>query len=242
LAQLQADLNSIDFLDAIEKGLLGERIHGLEYFRWARSKRLIDGYSATVTMPTAKERILGNIWSATLAEADELSYLKAQQRHLEHTRLVRGGKTWPEVSALMADDIKQIEELAASYKGYLHPVTLIAFPDFRRACQRAIEVETQRQMILAVAALKRYQLRHGAFPADLAALMPEFLPKLPHDWMDQKPLKYRVTENGFALYSVGEDGHDDGGDPAPKQPLNKKDYEMWDGRDAVWPTAVLPGK
>jgi hypothetical protein len=56
--------------------------------------------------------------------------------------------------------------------------------------------------------------------------------------MDQKPLKYRKTENGFVLYSVGEDGRDDGGDPTQVQSL-EKDYELWTGRDAVWPDASV---
>src|SRR2546426_1139487 len=42
--------------------------------------------------------------------------------------------------------------------------------------------ETQNEMLAAVIALKRYQLRHGKFPTELAALVPEFSPATPHDW------------------------------------------------------------
>jgi hypothetical protein len=57
--------------------------------------------------------------------------------------------------------------------------------------------------------------------------------------MSGKPLLYhlRPGEHDFLLYSVGEDGKDDGGDPA--QQSNKKSYrQIWDGRDAVWPSAA----
>ncbi len=45
------------------------------------------------------------------------------------------------------------------------------------------------------------------------------------------------TGDGFLLYSVGEDGKDDGGNSAPQE--DKKRYrQIWDGRDAVWPSAA----
>ena len=48
--------------------------------------------------------------------------------------------------------------------------------------------------------------------------MPEFVPKVPLDPVDGQPLRYRRNADGtFLLYSVGENGKDDGGNPA----LNK---------------------
>ncbi len=53
--------------------------------------------------------------------------------------------------------------------------------------------------------------------------------------MSGQALCYRVGANGsFALYSVGEDGQDDGGDANP--PPGSK-LGLWEGRDAVWPSA-----
>jgi hypothetical protein len=57
--------------------------------------------------------------------------------------------------------------------------------------------------------------------------------------MNGKVLTYRPRPGGddFLLYSVGEDGKDDGGNPA--QPEGRKAYrQIWDGRDAVWPSAA----
>jgi hypothetical protein len=94
---------------------------------------------------------------------------------------------------------------------------------------RAIRAETEREMTLAAIALKRYQLRHGRLPENLAALVPEFLSEVPHDWFNGEVLHYRLQADGtFLLYSVGEDGKDAGGDP-----------RLVDGsrftRDLVWP-------
>lgn len=51
--------------------------------------------------------------------------------------------------------------------------------------------------------------------------------------MSAKPLRYRLNADGsFTLYSVGEDGRDDGGDPNSASGTNK--FGLWEGRDAVW--------
>ena len=108
--------------------------------------------------------------------------------------------------------------------------------------RRALATQTQQQMVVTALAVHRYRLRFAKAPPDLNALVPEYLRVLPRDWMDGKTLRYRVLpEGGFTLYSVGEDGKDDGGDPSPNS--SKKDYRMlWDGRDALWPAAATDQK
>ena len=100
---------------------------------------------------------------------------------------------------------------------------------------RAICAQVQQQMAVAAIAISRYRLQTGTLPADLSALIPKYLPSLPRDSMDGKALRYRLQPGaGFVLYSVGEDGKDDGGDAALRN--DKKKYrQIWDGRDAVWP-------
>ena len=89
-------------------------------------------------------------------------------------------------------------------------------------------------MVITAIALKRYQLRHGALPSDLNALVPEFLSAVPRDPVDGKPLRYRLNPDGtFLLYSVGSDGMDNGGDPTPSG--SSKTFYWQRGRDWVWP-------
>ena len=58
--------------------------------------------------------------------------------------------------------------------------------------------------------------------------------------MNGKPLRYRLEPAGlFRLYSVGRDGADEGGDPAPVAAW-KRYSTIWDGRDAVWPRLPAP--
>jgi hypothetical protein len=67
-----------------------------------------------------------------------------------------------------------------------------------------------RCMIAAVAA-ERYRQEHGAWPESLDRLAPAQLTAVPLDPFDGRPLRYRRTEDGVMVYSVGEDGKDDGG-------------------------------
>lgn len=101
----------------------------------------------------------------------------------------------------------------------------------------AVKTETRRQLALSAVALARYRLAHGRYPERLADLTPGILPVVPHDWFDGEPLKYRLLpDGGFLLYSVNENGVDDGGDPAPKSGK----ANLNNGQDLVWPTAENP--
>lgn len=97
-----------------------------------------------------------------------------------------------------------------------------------------MKAETDRSLTLCAIALKRHFLRHGKLPASLEALAPELLPAVPIDYMDGKPIKYQLEDNDtFILYSVGEDGQDNGGDLS--LPDGSRNRALWRRRDYVWP-------
>ena len=59
---------------------------------------------------------------------------------------------------------------------------------------------------------------------------------IPVDWMNGRSLLYERTTDFFRLWSVGEDGVDQGGDP-----LHPRKNNWWmNGVDFVWPTAATP--
>ncbi len=118
-----------------------------------------------------------------------------------------------------------------------------------RVTNRLLAVEVARQLTVTALALKRYALKHGTYPPDLAALVPEFIDSVPLDPVDRRPLRYHVDpDGGFSLYSIGEDGQDNGGDAssaADSKSLSRIDAETrgesWhNGRDQVWPRPATP--
>ena len=113
------------------------------------------------------------------------------------------------------------------------------YPDYSRACFVTMKNLTLQEMAASAIALKRYQLRHETLPASLNALVPEFLTKTPRDLMDGQSLRYRsLGKASFLLYSVGEDGLDDGGDGRPDPVDADSPKSPWTGRDWVWPLTL----
>jgi hypothetical protein len=60
-------------------------------------------------------------------------------------------------------------------------------------------------------AVERYRLANGRLPNQLRDLTPTFLPAVPADPFDGKPLRYKPLAKGYVVYSVGEDREDNGG-------------------------------
>jgi hypothetical protein len=77
-----------------------------------------------------------------------------------------------------------------------------------------IDASTRAQLLLSETALavERYRLaNHDQRPATLQDLVPACLPAVPVDPFDGRPIRYHRFSKGYLVYSIGEDGVDDGG-------------------------------
>lgn len=76
-----------------------------------------------------------------------------------------------------------------------------------------LESRAQADMDLAriALAIERYRLAKGKPPGQLTDLVPAYLVEVPVDPFDGQPIRYRLTEPGYVVYSVGEDGNENGG-------------------------------
>lgn len=71
-----------------------------------------------------------------------------------------------------------------------------------------------RRIALTACAVERYHLKNApGLPDRLDQLVPEFLPAVPLDPFDGRPLRYTPNSEGYVIYSVGPDKADDGGRP-----------------------------
>jgi len=90
-------------------------------------------------------------------------------------------------------------------------LVLCLFPSFSRAGQlHARAIGALRSTKLALAC-ERFRLRHGQFPESIEQLVPDFLDAVPLDPFDEAPLRFRATDEGVVIYTIGEDLTDDGG-------------------------------
>ncbi|MBX3323951.1 MAG: hypothetical protein KF757_13285 [Phycisphaeraceae bacterium] len=104
-------------------------------------------------------------------------------------------------------------------------------PAFTSAYRTFDRIDTARDAMLTVVAIERYRLAHGAYPQSLDVLVPSLLPGLPFDPVDGQTLRYRLTESGFVLYSLGRDGVDDLGRPSTNRFAAIPHMYLQDGED-----------
>lgn len=70
-----------------------------------------------------------------------------------------------------------------------------------------------RSSVVVACAATRYRLDRGEFPVTTQALIPGYLESIPTDPFDGQPIRIkRMPAGQLIIYSVGNDGKDDGGD------------------------------
>ncbi len=107
--------------------------------------------------------------------------------------------------------------------------------------RNVMTAESAKKITLTALALKRYQLKHGNYPSDLNLLVPEFAPTVPLDPVDGKPLRYYLKSDGtFLLYSIGDNGKDDGGNPLRAGTSYFHYWLDYKALDWVWPQPATP--
>lgn len=235
--QLQAEWGKVDLLKAIEQGFVGERLLCFNHMEMLRK-----GDTNAVNWNGGKirwhDRFETMIWRATVAQQDELFYLKTLERYIDHCRSVSTGTPAVEVNKFFEEDIAKLNQLLSQpMTRFKYPFSTIAIPNFARASRTAFRNEVHRRLAVTAIGIKRYQLRHRKLPNSLQELVPEFCPDVLLDPMDWKPLRYRVNADGtFTLYSVGDNGLDDGGSAAGT--ITNLTTSWLDRSDIVWPKAA----
>lgn len=94
--------------------------------------------------------------------------------------------------------------------------------------------EMRRGEVLVAIAVKSYALQHGSIPQGLDMLVPTFLPAIPPDEFDGKPVRYALRGGQAVVYSVGPDLVNDGGRPMRNR--------MWSASMPMVPLRLGPGE
>jgi hypothetical protein len=89
---------------------------------------------------------------------------------------------------------------------------LLLLPTFQAVPGQLRLENFQMSALRVLIALKRFRIARERLPASLADLVPDYLPDVPVDPFDGKPLRYSAEKR--LIYSVGEDLKDSGGSEA----------------------------
>lgn len=203
---------------------------------WERNLRVLP-YGREIA-DFIKQQFYCRLWRFAWSHQAQGQGMRQLQRLTEITRLGVTNKSFANLRI-------EIEELEAEadrgrlYDRLRYPLHNPVFT-LSSSVKKTMQAETERSITLCAIALKRYSLRHGKLPPSLEALVPEFLNSVPGDYMDGKPMKYRLNPDGsFTLYSAGANGKDDGGD-ASLLPDKTSDRNLWDRKDFIWPIPATP--
>jgi hypothetical protein len=193
-------------------------------------------------------------WRTSWTYSDELNSLQNDQDILEALRLVGTNHFFqPAYSNLMSrlypSGMSRLYHSGGAAKVYdefwdglddmnLRQLFSGSVGSLAATVRKTMAAETSKRVVITAIALKRFQIKHGFFPEKLSDLTPEFLPSVPLDPVDGKPLRYHSNSDGtFLLYSIGENGVDDGGDPSLEKGVTSSNF-YWQNNHAldwVWP-------
>jgi len=98
----------------------------------------------------------------------------------------------------------------------IHMLVHVLMPALSRVTTLDLRSIAQVRVAHVGLAIERYRLSVGKLPDTLAELTPTYLDAVVKDPFDGKDLRYKKLETGFVVYSIGEDGNDDGGKEKPR--------------------------
>ncbi|MGH7194016.1 MAG: hypothetical protein ACREJM_10860, partial [Candidatus Saccharimonadales bacterium] len=191
LASLDRRLAASDYAASFHRAMLGARAQSVMYF----DNPVLLGASAPSSL------------SAVFRPSDQIVYLKSMEKFIEAFE-----SSGPALRDAVVDAEDQVRQFANEPLARLrYPISMAILPaidPYPGAVNRAI---AYRDSVRVALAIERFRLRHRKLPQKLAVLVPEFLPEVPLDPFDGEPLRYRVDETEYAIYSIGGDGIDQGG-------------------------------
>jgi len=201
LPALEAELQRAELSLNLTRAVVGERCMGLEIF---------ENPVATIAgggSQTLGETFMGSLYKASgLLNQDFQTYLEFMDGYLAASQQ-------PLAERLAAfNEIEQELEQRLAQNRWKMTFTGMIIPALTKTGNKDAAAIAQLRLARLSLMLLTYQDAHdGKFPATLADLT-----NVPLDPFDGKPLRYRQTETGFHIWSIGPDGIDQNGKPRPR--------------------------
>jgi len=136
-----------------------------------------------------------------MADSDALLYIDLMTDYIEATQLEPHQRK------------KAAEAIEADFdkKSKIHILLHIIRPALSKFVEKELICIAGLQTARAALAVERYRLATGNLPDVLGDLVPSYMDSIARDPFDGEPLRYKKLDVGFVVYSVGQDGQDDGG-------------------------------
>jgi hypothetical protein len=219
LKTLQTLFQDAEKSDAMVRGLAGERASGLSVFMGSPDRMYIFG--GLDSPPALKERLRASLYIGLLKSTGLLRKDKAFYLDVMATNIAAAEAPFPERLTLA----QQANTAAMSPPSRLMIFSRMLLPALGKAMQRDGDHTARMRTAQTAIAVERFRRAHnGELPTDLNALVPAYLPSVPHDPFDGQPLRFKRLNSGYVVYSIGSDLRDDGGSEGdPNKRASAKD-------------------
>lgn len=204
LGRLEPVVRQMEPRPNLARSMMTERVVFLDTLQWAR-KTGGAGLSGVPAAATPFASATSNVWG-WVPVLPELDVCAGLQFYNELTEALRAP-----VTAETIIKVRAIEARTGSLPPYC-VLSKIMMPSISRAVELHCQSIGRERAMCAALACERYRLKHGDWPADLAALAPEFLDAVPVDPFDDQPIRYAQIPEGIKVWTIGEDMTDNGGD------------------------------
>jgi hypothetical protein len=235
LKVLQERLSQIEFLSGLERCMRAEHAGGVAAIEWLRQRGRISDFTEVNENPGTygqKETFADVITRSAprgwfqmeavnygrLMDLQLEGVVDVQQRRVDATQAV-------ENSRRLKGELKH--GFAALQKHRV--LASLLLPALGSTARKFAVAQTTTHQAVLACALERYRLLEGKLPENVNALLPRFLPAVPHDVLTGQPLAYEaVAEGDFTLTSVGWPG-ETGEDGLPREDRNPDEW-IWVSR------------
>jgi hypothetical protein len=214
-----AELRAWDIERAFVRALKGERVFTNEMYEWLRSE-------------TQKLRNPFSLWQTFVGEKSvDLVFLLSPRNWFAENQLLMLQFHRQLISVAQKGvpyDRQQVRQLIAEFKrkcrkGWTvtlgkreiswgrYPLAEVSIDTYDPLLNRVTDTHALQRVTMTALALRLYRKENGRYPENLQQLVPKYLPSVPIDPYDGKPLRYRKLQKGFKVWSVGGNRKDDGG-------------------------------
>lgn len=194
IALIESELKEIETTPDLQRAFMWERVMFLDTFEWVKANGGI-GIQAPGTSNLLK--IL-----PVLPSQDVSSGVRFLTRYIAAAENPTPG------SFKVMNEVETEREDLPKY--YLF--TRILLPSLSRSLALWLRGIGSKRAMIAALACERYRMANSEWPESLIDLVPDYLTAVPVDPFDGAPIRYAVTSEGIAIWCIGEDLKDDGGE------------------------------
>lgn len=162
--------------------------------------------------------VLDDTWLITLSRVTNLFTMNIIKIIEFHQRILTIQQLPTENQVEYCKDL----EKEINTQGIAYYLTNILTPSLGRLYQIHLRLEADLNCATIGLAIEQYRLKENRLPETVDKLVPEYLKEVHIDPFDGKPLKYKRTEPGYMVYSIGMDCVDDGGKPRDRNSSKNK--------------------